>query len=230
MFSVLRIDGHYAVVGENNERGGGFLDGCVAAPSDLEVPHLIDDKKVVEIGAHAFHGCLNIITVSIEEGYNTIGTYAFAGCYNLTYVVIPRSLSILKLGSFEDCFSLQNFTIPQNSNLHTIYGYSFNQCYNLSTFIIQPSVKSIIGSELFSDIKAQFTLFYYPSFDNYDKDIFRATPNVTIYTPPHGANYFGNKSTIHISLPNMCLIQARTCKHSQIPEISMTSMLICLFL
>ena len=204
MFSVVNSNGHFSIVGKNQENGGGLIDGCDSAPSELEISYLINGNQITEIGKNAFKTCSNIESITIEEGYNVIGKYSFCQCYSLKSVVIPKSITILTLGAFEDCYKLSNFTILQNSNLKTIQGYTFNQCYNLSSIII-PSSVTYVGNETFSDISSILTIFYYPLNDNFDSTIFRNTPNVIIYAPINGAKFFGNKAIQHINILNSIL-------------------------
>ena len=202
MFILTEIDGTYTIGKNTEEKCTAFINGCSTSPTYLEIPINIDNKVVTHIGSHAFYGCENIITLKISEGYTIIRSYGFCLCCNLTSVILPKSLEQLRHGAFENCYALSNITILQSSNLVYIGHYAFDQCYNLISFVISSSVKTI-EFHAFTYIKTNFALFYYPLFDNFDNSMFEGTPNVIIYTPLNGANFFGNISTTHVNLQNI---------------------------
>ena len=199
MYLLTKVDGTYVIGKNSQEKCTAFIEGCSSSPSHLQIPTIIDNKVVTQVGSHAFYNCSNLYTLKLDEGYKVVGSFSFCQCYNLASVILPRTLLKLMNSAFENCFTLSNITILQNSELNYIGGYAFDQCYNLTSFTISSLVK-FVGIHTFTSIKTKFTLFYYPVYDNFDDTMFKDTPDVIIYAPLNGANYFGNISTTHVNL------------------------------
>ena len=60
-------------------------------------------KNVVEIGAYAFSGRVELTSVNIPDRVTTIGAYAFYGCRQLREVRLPQYLSSIGSRAFFFC-------------------------------------------------------------------------------------------------------------------------------
>lgn len=86
-------------------------------PVDLEVPAVLDGKKVVRIGREAYNGTVGycrecIRKITVPEGITSIGSSAFSGCQRLEELILPDSLTSLEEGIVSYC-GLTEITIPK---------------------------------------------------------------------------------------------------------------------
>ena len=66
------------------------------------------------LGASAFNGCSNLITVTIPDSVTSIGIRAFSGCGSLTSVIIPDSVTSIGVCAFYGCSGLTSLNIPSS--------------------------------------------------------------------------------------------------------------------
>ena len=121
-------------------------DLCIAmykgAILDIVVPNIIGKRAVTEIGPQAFSPeklrrdsasvkvCLNITSVTINEGIKNIREHAFLGCEKLKNITIPNSVTNIGYFAFYECKSLKNIFIP--SSVTNIGDYAFDRCRKLT--------------------------------------------------------------------------------------------------
>ncbi len=86
-----------------------------------------DGEEPVEltIGASAFYGCDEIVTLSLPERVKTLGASVFKSCTSLTELVLPASLEKIEatttgltvgaIDAFDDCDSLSKLTVAEGS-------------------------------------------------------------------------------------------------------------------
>ncbi|KAA6353845.1 MAG: hypothetical protein EZS28_050628, partial [Streblomastix strix] len=106
---------------------------------EIEVPTLINQKKVVSIGRNAFFGCNNITNIILPPTIKTIEAGAFARMEKLERLVLPNSLEYVEYG-WDDCLTtviyLEKeeiiFKEPANYNDLTINHYEWIKVNNLS--------------------------------------------------------------------------------------------------
>ncbi len=132
----------------------------VALPSIVSYKNV---KYVVEeIDADAFHGCSNLISITIPDGVKSIGDYAFYGCSNLTAVILPDDVEYIGSSAFDGCSSLTAIDMPTcitRIEHRTFYGcsslisidiptavtslgqYAFYGCSSLTSIIVPSNVK-----------------------------------------------------------------------------------------
>ncbi|MBQ8349676.1 MAG: leucine-rich repeat protein [Ruminococcus sp.] len=113
----------------------------------LEIPSVIDGKKVTSIGAKAFEYFYNLRAVKIPDGVININDGAFASCNNLRAITIPDSVTSIGAEAFNYCSQLREITIP--NGVTSIGTKAFNYCSQLKEITIPNSVTSI-GDEAFS--------------------------------------------------------------------------------
>lgn len=121
------------------------------------VPNVIEGKKVIAIGNHAFKGCVGIEKIVISEGIEILGNGVFLNCKGLKEAVLPSTLKCIGttdpagcpaiLGSmtkFDGAFeytSLENITIP--NRVKQIGEHTFAGCGNLKKAILPFKLKEI---------------------------------------------------------------------------------------
>ena len=135
------------------ERGydTGIFNGCTSLTSiifpegiqrigrcwffDSPIESITIPSSVKEIEDSAFRYCLNLKTVTFEDGCSleTIGGTAFRKDSNLTEFSFPDSLIIIGANAFEET-GLYTADLPDS--LETMYQGAFNGCSNLETVTI----------------------------------------------------------------------------------------------
>ena len=101
---------------------------------------------LTSIGADAFYGCSNLVSVVLPSTVTSIGNGAFYGCSKLTSINIPNSITSIGTGAFQSCSGLTSVTIPDT--ITSINSNTFNGCTGLTSIVIPNSVTSI-GSSAF---------------------------------------------------------------------------------
>lgn len=115
--------------------------------TELYIPSQIDKYKVVDVGACAFSGKLEITHIIIFDGVTSIGDYAFNFCTGLTNITLPDSVTSIGNGAFSSCMSLTDITIPDS--VTSIGNGAFLLCTELINITIPDSV-TIIGESAFN--------------------------------------------------------------------------------
>ena len=118
-----------------------------------------------------FSNCVNLKTVTFEEGHTCVPTYLLANCpgieeielpdtittihwysfhrcTNLREVVLGGSETTIRQNAFQGCISLQSIDIPDS--VTTIEKFAFENCTSLESIVIPDSVTSI-GINVFAD-------------------------------------------------------------------------------
>ena len=92
--------------------------------SDLrdDIESVVIKRGVNSIGAYAFAGCRNLVSVSVTSSVNELGEAAFYGCSSLRSVKLPNRVAVLPRGALAGCVSLQSFKAP---GLRRIESYAF---------------------------------------------------------------------------------------------------------
>ena len=85
-------------------------------PSFLFIP-----ATVSYISPLAFAGDMNLKTVILSEGLDSIGENAFWGS-GITSLHIPSTVKLIKHGAFEDCMSLKSITVDQENKTYDSRG------------------------------------------------------------------------------------------------------------
>ena len=105
---------------------------------DRSIIHLIIGRGVTNIEKRAFCGCINIKTVTFEQGsqLECIGDDAFTSCKALTEITIPASVRTIGELAFNECHVLRSFTAAEGSQLETIGFFIFNECLDLTSIAL----------------------------------------------------------------------------------------------
>lgn len=98
--SSLKTDGDFTII-------NGVVTKYLGSGGAVKVP-----EGVTAIGASAFSGDYNIISVTLPNSLTAIENYAFSNCGRLTSVTLPASLTSIGNNAFHGCKALTNLTIP----------------------------------------------------------------------------------------------------------------------
>ncbi len=121
------------------------------------VPNVIEGKRVIAVGNHAFKGCVGIEKIMISEGIEILGNGAFLNCKGLREVVLPGSLkrigttdatgcpailgSMIKFDGAFEYTALESITIPDS--VKYIGEYTFAGCGKMKRAILPSKLREI---------------------------------------------------------------------------------------
>lgn len=124
-------------------------------------------ESVTTIGNSIFSGCTSLISVSLPNNMSTIPPGMFRMCTHLSNISIPSSVKNIGYAAFDYCSSLSNIIIPLGvisidpafnycssltsitipSSVTSISSYTFYDCNNLTSIIINKPSNSISGAK-----------------------------------------------------------------------------------
>lgn len=141
-------------------------------------------NNLSKVESHLFYECSSLTEILIPNSVITVEGYSFSGCSLLAKITLPKSLKTIGYGAFQKT-AIEEIVIPENVSV--IGGYAFTECNKLTTLTIPVSVKDIgnecflrslkinkvflyatptvltlIGSRLFSDIVYENAILYVP--------------------------------------------------------------------
>ena len=119
----------------------GLGQGITADPN--EVTKVIISKNVKVISKNAFTMCVNLLSVSLPEGLETIEGSAFS-MTGLTTVVLPSTVKTVEKSAFYSCISLQAVSI--NPEIETIGDMAFGVCLSLEEVQLPNRFKDRMGT------------------------------------------------------------------------------------
>lgn len=127
--------------------------GCYAFQSCESLKHVTLGEYVsnwIEDWGHngAFENCVNLETLVVENGVNSIGTYAFRNCPKLQTVEIPSTSICVGEFAFADCTGLRDATVYRG----VIENNAFENCTALQTLTIRKV--TTIGNSAFRNCAA----------------------------------------------------------------------------
>lgn len=125
--------------------------------SVVVIPNVIEGKKVIAIGNHAFKGCVGIEKIVISEGIEILGNGVFLNCKGLREAVLPSTLKRIGtadetgcpailggMTKFDGAFeytALESIEIPDC--VKYIGEYTFAGCGELKKVILPSKLKEI---------------------------------------------------------------------------------------
>ena len=101
----------YSLLGDNYWLSG--IGTCT--DTEIIIPEIYDNKKVVTIAANAFKGCSNIISIKMPDTVKSIGTSAFEGCTSLEKIIMSPKITELNSYVFKDCINLTEIDLSSIS-------------------------------------------------------------------------------------------------------------------
>lgn len=116
----------------------------ISIPATIPVDNVNYSVKAVAPGA--FRN-INIDTLIIASGIETIGKNAFYYCWNLKKVELPSTLKIIADQAFYDCDNLKRIELP--SSLDSIGNAAFYSCDNLMFVVSKIQTPFAINTDVF---------------------------------------------------------------------------------
>lgn len=89
------------------------IAGCDVQNDTIEIPEMIDGRKVTSISRDAFIDNHKIRRVILPESIERINMYAFSGCDKLKEINFPAGLDTIDSEAFSGC-ALTEVTLPEN--------------------------------------------------------------------------------------------------------------------
>ena len=146
-----------------------------------EITTVIIEKNVTTIGAYAFVGLENLVSVTIPNSVTDIGEWAFAHCYALPSINIP-DLIIIKDYVFDNCKGLEYINIPnsvisigshafKNTALTTVYipvkvanigNYAFEGCNKLTDVHVKWAIPLSVPDYTFLSVDTEYVNLHVP--------------------------------------------------------------------
>ena len=187
-----------------------------SASGEINIPSSVNfngvNYDVTEIGADAFSGCSDLLSVTIPESVNQIRESAFSGCSSLTSmvipnsvteisgwtfsgcsgltsVIIPESVTSIGYGAFGGCCSLTSVTIP--NSVTYIDEWAFENCSGMNSVTIPNSV-TLIGANAFSGCSALSSVEIPESVTSIERGTFSNCRSLTSVTIPESVTYIGD--------------------------------------
>ena len=178
-------------------------------------------SQYTTIGANAFFGCKNLMSVDLPNTITDIKQRAFCGCSSLTSITIPNSVTSIGYEVFYDCTGLTSpvynahvfafmppsysgeYTIPDG--IEIIAEYAFEYCSGL-TSITMPSSLKTIGKKAFLSCSSLTTIIIPASVQTIGAAAFGSCVNLTNinvsainpnYSAVNGVLYNKNKTILH---------------------------------
>lgn len=152
---------------------GSELVFCPRGLTDVTVP-----EGVKKIGSHAFFYCRILENVTLPSTLTEIGANGFGICEKLTSIVIPEGVTSIGDSAFASAASLEEVMLPES--LVTIGNTAFLGT-SLKSVIIPGKVVTI-GKEAFAYNDNLTAATILKNVKNLGENIFRNSPNVTVFT------------------------------------------------
>ncbi len=149
-------------------------------------------KGAKTIGDYAFYwGDENLISVTLNEGLESIGNNAFQTCKTITDIIIPNSVKTIGKYAFGICFGLK--TIKLGSGLTQIGEFAFYNCSNLLGIEIPDSVLTI-GNSAFNSCEKLSTVKIGTGLSKISDAMFRYCEALTSITLPNNITVIENNA------------------------------------
>lgn len=121
------------------------------------IPNVIEGKKVIAVGNHAFKGCVGIEKIIISEGIEVLGNGVFLNCKGLKEAVLPSTLRRIGttdpagcpaiLGGMTKLEGAFEYTALESIKIPDRVGYigenTFAGCGKLKKAVLPPKLREI---------------------------------------------------------------------------------------
>ena len=94
---------------------------------DVDIPDLINEKPVTQIGGDCFFGHREILHVAYPNTLEFIDCQAFALCNGIRELILPDSITEISSFAFRDCKALKRIKLPER--LRVLRPSVFSFCY-----------------------------------------------------------------------------------------------------
>ena len=121
------LTGSFTVPAGVQDIGGQAFEQC-------QLSRVVIPGSVTNIELDAFFNCLNLGSVTLNQGLTAIGVAAFQNCYFLTNVVLPASLASIGVSAFSGCNALTTMVIPSGVRVLGDYAFAFDPALTAAYF------------------------------------------------------------------------------------------------
>lgn len=163
----------------------GFAEG-VDDVTELVIPATLRGLPVVAVSDDAFRGEEQLISVTIEEGIQSIGSNAFAYCEGLEKVILPVNMISVGEGVFSNCGVLRSVVLP--AGITDIPASMFYNCRLLESVVIPDGVTTI-GRNAFTNCESMEELVLPPTVNEFGHFAFMGSGIRSLFIP-EGVEYF----------------------------------------
>ena len=111
------------------------------------VQTLVIGEGITDIRSGAFENCIELTSVSLPEGLESIGQRAFLACTALESIEIPDSVTSIGDGAFHQCIHLKTVRLP--AGLTALGEHTFAYCAELEDIVLPDSLTEL-GIEVFT--------------------------------------------------------------------------------
>lgn len=115
--------------------------------------------SVTNIGDGAFSFCFWLNNLTIPEGVTSIGDETFEACWRLTNIPLPNGLTSIGFGAFWGCSALSSIVIP--AGVTNVGNLAFVYCYNLTSVYFEGNAPPDEGSVFGVDFNPDPATVYY---------------------------------------------------------------------
>ncbi len=102
---------------------------------------IVVPNTVTIINENAFQNCFAATSINIPNGVTEIGTRAFAGCNSLESIEIPNTVTVINDGAFSYCIAITSINIP--NSVTKIGSSAFIRCRSLKSIVLPSSIEHI---------------------------------------------------------------------------------------
>ena len=112
----------------------------------IAIPAYYEGKVVTTLGANAFSGFSQLVSIQLPDGLTDIGSSAFRDCSSLALTSLPDGITAIGMYAFENCSSLALTSLP--NGLTSIKTSTFYYCSSLALTSLPDGI-TIIEEEAF---------------------------------------------------------------------------------
>ena len=162
----------------------------IVGPFGPGLTAVVIPNTVKNIDDGAFSGCTNLVDVYIPSTVNSIGVGLFENCTSLKTAHIPTQ--IIPDRTFFGCSSLISISFPMDVQATEIGNDAFYSCISLTSFPIQNSAITKIGSTAFSGCKGLVSVSLPGTLTEIGQQAFRDCSSLTSVQMPSTVSAMGD--------------------------------------
>ncbi len=206
--------------------GTAKIIGYYGSAEELEVPSVIQGKKIVSVTGFAdnktlksvkipegvvktelfaFSNCENLSSAELPESMTEMGGYIFCGCKKLTEIDIPKNVKKIGDNAFDGCSGLTSAVIPDG--VESVGSLVFQDCGALASVAIPNSVTKI-GMGAFSECTSLKSIVFPEKLTEIDKYICGGCTSLESAVIPNGvvsigeSAFNGCEKLVEITIPD----------------------------
>lgn len=193
---------------ELDDMNNATITGYNGNVSAISIPSMLDGYTVVGIGANAFEGRTELVSVVIPDSVTNIENNAFYNCINLRQIELSDTLNSLGSGAFRQCTLLRTIHIPKS--LETIGSYVRGGVFEdsgLETATFEEGIEKIVDS-LFAGANNLQVIAIPDTVTTIENSAFNDCVSLNSISIPNSVTSIGSSafsdcySLISVSIPN----------------------------